>query len=509
MARRIQRDDQTRENQDRLIYIIEKLNSNKFNKDYTHNLKDCLEKDKLLSDLRKYLAFLRNSNIPKQIIKNKKYPFFFQSYFTAGDEEQFIQYSKIDQSYDPQTVINTFKYLFYKYKKALYVRVKNNKIDIFLPFTNPNYLNEWGDLIKSPNGFKDIPSFLEFLSNLQGYRFNPNKIQKSTKNWYANNCLLRYEYPFVEEDTSIPLLHNMISETCKNERVPDVEFFVHKRDFPVRRLDGTESYEAIFGVGKKLLSHKYDKYSHILCFCTTKDHADLCLPTWEDWCIVSQPEGKFFTDSCRDYNPDIGKKITWESKRPIAVFRGSTTGCGVTPSTNPRLKLACLSDLNIIDEKDNLPYLDAAITKWNIRPRAINGVLTTIDITKPPLKAVYDKKDTVKFLSSEDQARFKYIINVEGHVQAFRLSFELSLGSVILFANDSKYYTWMTKSLMPWVHYVPIKSNLEDLYEKIKWCKLHDNECRIIANNARIFYERYINKGYMMHYVSILLKSLA
>jgi len=478
----------------------------KFAKDFTTSLKLCEEKKKLETTRRRLL--LKGTPVPKNIIINAKYPDYLQSYYTAGDLDQFLALSKIvSNSYDREVVIQTFSYLFYKYKKAIYIRIRNNKVETFLPFTNADYTNEWGIKLKQPPGFRNIPEFLEYVNKLENRYFDVKRIQPSPSKWYANNCLFRYEKPFVEDDTSIALLHNMVTEVCANEKVKDSEFFIHKRDFPVRRLDGTESYESIFGKGVKLLSHDYKKYSNILCFCTSAEHADLNIPTWEDWCVASQAEKKYFTDSCRLYDMTVAQGIDWNDKLPTAVWRGSTTGCGVTPETNPRLKLVCMSSTNTVDEDGKL-FLDAGITKWNLRPRAVDGVLQTIPVDKPPLDMIYNNGRIANRLDINEQARYKYIINVDGHVSAFRLTYELATNSVILLADDSMYYTWYRKSLIPWIHYVPIKSDLSDLYEKIRWCKGHDLECHTIAENALEFYKKYLNKSYMMFYFATLLNSL-
>ena len=71
---------------------------------------------------------------------------------------------------------------------------------------------------------------------------------------------------------------------------------------------------------------------------TADVYADLAMPTWEDWARVQSQEGIWFPKSCRDYNEKFNKD--WDTKMPIAVFRGGTTGCGTTPETNPRLKIA-------------------------------------------------------------------------------------------------------------------------------------------------------------------------
>jgi hypothetical protein len=42
-------------------------------------------------------------------------------------------------------------------------------------------------------------------------------------------------------------------------------------------------------------------------------------------------------ENSSEYNEESAN-IKWEDKKPIAVFRGSSTGCGVTINTNQRLK---------------------------------------------------------------------------------------------------------------------------------------------------------------------------
>ena len=51
------------------------------------------------------------------------------------------------------------------------------------------------------------------------------------------------------------------------------------------------------------------------------------------------------------------------------------------------------------------------------------------------------------------------------------------------------------------VHFVPIKSDLTDLIEKINWCKNNDDKCKEIASNAFKFYEEYCSKESMIDYM--------
>ena len=48
------------------------------------------------------------------------------------------------------------------------------------------------------------------------------------------------------------------------------------------------------------------------------------------------------------------RQLSWESKRPRAVWRGSLTGAGTDPATNPRMSL--------LERAAQSPCLDAAAT---------------------------------------------------------------------------------------------------------------------------------------------------
>ena len=46
------------------------------------------------------------------------------------------------------SVIDTFRYLFNKFKKGIFVKIVDNKLKVFLPFSKYNFHNEWTDRIK-------------------------------------------------------------------------------------------------------------------------------------------------------------------------------------------------------------------------------------------------------------------------------------------------------------------------------------------------------------------------
>lgn len=461
---------------------------------------------------------------------NNRYKHFPHTIFTAGDEEQF-KLNKDEGNYNLEipninlsknvylnkkfyiwykyknvketAVINTFRYMFYKFKKGIFVKIVNNKLKVFLPFSNANYSNEWSHKIKvNPSKYTTMKEFIKKIYKDSGYSCKNIKLNENINEWYGNNCLLRYEYPIKENDTNILILKDMIEELCDKREIPDIEFFINRRDFPLLTRDNTEPYNNIWGTSNKsLVSHNYEQYTPILSFSCTKRYADLMIPTWDDWSRVQRDENKWFNDTRnQDYTINNSNK-EWDKKKPTAVFRGSTTGKGVTINTNPRLKVAYLSKITPLDE-NGIPYLDAGITKWNNRPRKLENqkYLSTIEIKKLPF-------GLVSKLSITEQSTYKYIINIDGHVSAFRLSLELSTGSVILLV-DSEWKLWYSELLVPYEHYIPIKNDLSDLIEKIKWCRNNDDKCKKIASNTLIFFERYLKKNSILDYLQKLLVNI-
>lgn len=465
---------------------------------------------------------------------NPRYRNFCQTHFTAGDVEQFEKnrnstnvgsdgkmrlteinnindnvfwgtcLKKENKEYfegyfnlDVNSVSNTFNYMFHKFKKGIFVKIVNNKVDVFLPFSKVGFTNEYVEKLRfDPGMYTSMDNFLAHVSELEGRPYDSHKIDKNRSRWYANNYLIRNEYPSSESDTNVSAIKNMLETLCEEREVPDIEFFVNRRDFPVLKRNGTEPYHHIWDdMNKPLISYKYENYAPILSMCvdSANEYADVCIPTHEDWVRVMALEQKWFPKAVRPY--DIKFDVEWKDKKAVAVFRGSSTGEGTTVDTNMRLKIADLS----------LRYgekLDAGITSWNVRPRKLYGkrYLETLDWKRMGLKLV-------KPLSPYEQSKYKYIVNIDGHVSAFRLSLEFSMGSVILMPK-SKWKMWFSDLLEPYVHYVPVYDDLENLIDQIEWCIDNDEECERIAANARAFYDKYLSKSSILDFLQLRLIEL-
>jgi len=434
---------------------------------------------------------------------NPRYKTFTQTHFTAGDEDQFDQY-RFAQSSEPRTPIpsttsnftpsdgsifekfgnlhsestdNTFKYIFNKFKKGIFIKIKDGRVRVFLPFSKMSYINEWHLNIDPTNFAKTATA----VSQADGYKPNLRKISLNPETWVANNHLIRYESNQNETDTNTSVLKNMFEELCENRNIPDMEFFINRRDAPIMTKFGTEPYDQIWnGKDVKLVSHSYDKYAPILGMSTTDRFADIPIPHHNDWARVQSKNGKWFPKAAG--TDPIGGDGEWSEKISKAVFRGASTGTGITPESNQRLKLLEIGE-------SNPSYLDVGITKWNFRPRKL------ANIAKPQIGAgpINFPSDVAPYLTSAEQSNFKYVVHVDGHAAAFRLSAELGSGSCVLIVA-SEWKVWYSHLLIPYTHFVPVKSDMSDLVGQIEWCRNNDSKCGEIASASRLFYSEKLGR---------------
>lgn len=368
---------------------------------------------------------------------------------------------------DENSARATFKHIFTKFKKGIYAQIKEKQLAHFLPFDNKYYTNDWHEKVSFGN-----------------FRFNPGV--QEPRHWYANNYLVRFEKPFSQSEIGRRELHDMFIELCSAYNVPDVEFFLNRRDFPIWTRDNTRAYDAIYGLLEP--GAQPARASLILSMVSGERFCDVAIPTPDDWCRVT---GKLFSETKRSrasmFVDDFSQN--WRDKKDIAVFRGSNTGRNFGER---RIKLCEICR--------GLEHFDAKLTGLTGRWQFIDGVLRAPDV------AERTKGIMGNFLSLREQSDYKYIIHMEGHVQSFRLSAELATYSVILYvAGETK--LWFESKLVPWKHFVPVRADLSDLLEKMSWCRKHQDECEKIAHNARAFYDTYLSKKGCLDYLYQLICS--
>lgn len=390
-----------------------------------------------------------------------------------------------------RVVKDTLKYMFNHMFTGVYVAIKDNKVKMFVPFANMHYRNNWSRMITFENNM-NIKQFSKTVKYSMFY---------DIKRWNANNCLLgnwrdRSGFSSVGDSGRVIIMEWVLKQTCKKFAISDCEFFLNRRDNPMLTRDGSEAYFEIFG-NNVPMKNRYNQYTPILSTCSSPDFADIMFPTEDD---VLMATNKYFPNQCKNsYIEEFD--IQWNDRKNIAVFRGSGTGCGTTIEDNQRLKLAHLSKQW---EQDKPGLLDAGLSSWNNREKIRPG---------QPMKILNPEDmpfNLANKMNREEQMRYKYMIYVDGHVAAYRMAWMLKIGAVILFIESANnYQLWYFEKLVPWVHYVPVDKDLNNLEERIRWCQDKDEECKVMANNAKKFYLEYLTMDGILSYMEQVLNSLA
>ena len=442
----------------------------------------------------------------------KKYD---QMYYTAGDRNDFEKFGLLPlrlleepdknerkfknvrvipfyKNYDFESIRLTFDYIYNKIRKAIFISIKSGKVDIFLPFEKENFKNSQKTIEKLfiSEKEKDLTNQLKNAKNknekkrlqkllkIEFLKFEKKigrKIDSEKRNWFVQNSLVKADLKGNRiGDHSTNVFREFFENLCEERTISDCEFFLNTRDFPILTQKLTEPYEAIHGDSEELPEYYKNKlYCPVFSQSIIPEtHADLLIPTEDDMRRVSS---SFFLDdwkkqkSCQK-SEEI-KKINWDEKKNVVFFRGKLTGSGKTIDTNVRLKAA--------DYGSKFPkQFDVGITSWNMRLKK-SSEDSTVDVINPA-DFNFDLKP---FVSKQDQQKFKYILNLDGNVSAFRLGDELLSGSLVLIA-DSKYKTWIHGLIQPYVHYIPVKHDLSNLKQIFVWCQKNDEKCKEIVKNA-------------------------
>ena len=400
---------------------------------------------------------------------------------------------------DEYAFTNTLLYLFYKIGSGIYIKIEDNKINMFYPFSNIHYKNNVQFKFNKAESFKDYVK-----------RKRPDAYNYDLKTWSMNGCLINNWKKSQINDSRWAENYDIFRTLCKHKKIPNCEFFINYKDFPVINK---KLYEPNFFIhdkmNQKMNDHKYNSYLPIFSCYSSPKYADFMLPSYTEWKMITK---KFYPDNSRfncENNRINIKEIPWKNKKATAQFRGGATGCGITRHTNQRLHIAKLSQQWKTDSRynenntiDKIPFLNAGITSYNVRDKKdYKNPVDVINIQKLNIQ----KSD---YLSRDDQQYYKYVVYIDGHVAAERLIFELNSGSVIL--KVESLYNWMQwfhLLLKPNIHYIPVKKDLSDLAEKIKWCKTHDKECYKITQNAKKLFKEINNKEYILNYLQSILSN--
>lgn len=92
-------------------------------------------------------------------------------------------------------------------------------------------------------------------------------------------------------------------------------------------------------------------------------------------------------------------------------------------------------------------------------------------------------------IAEESWVDRKYAIDIDGYTNAWsNLFIRMKLGCCVFkVASDYGYKQWYYDDLIPFEHYIPVKADLSDLFEKIEWAKSNRSKAREIAAAGQAF----------------------
>jgi hypothetical protein len=170
---------------------------------------------------------------------------------------------------------------------------------------------------------------------------------------------------------------------------------------------------------------------------------------------------------------DITKEdFLWHTKTEQLIWRGSSAQKGFDNSY-------------VVQSNNFHNFSRITLCQLSLQfPMLIDAKFTQLSqVENPSLLERYKGE----FMSFEEQSRYKYHILIDGNTCAFSNSCWKFFINSLIFKPDSARIQWYYNELIPGVHFLPVKANLEDLVDQITWAIENDTSAQLIAKNGRDF----------------------
>ncbi|HSX10430.1 MAG TPA: glycosyl transferase family 90 [Chlamydiales bacterium] len=258
----------------------------------------------------------------------------------------------------------------------------------------------------------------------------------------------------------MPHIHNYLLGLAQRRKLPDTEFIIRYDDGVI-----TPSPLPIFSFSKH------------------RDAKNVCLfPDFEMlWELASRERS--LLPVCQK----LSALHPWKTKQPVGFFRGMSTGRwdpSLPDFGNDRVRLTIFS-------YQHPSLVDATISAlWQ---SDLREYLASIG-------------KEVTSASMETHFQYKYLFDVDGNASTYSRCRWILLSNSVLLKMMSGYSQWYYKALQPYVNFVPIKSDLSDLIDILKFLKTHDKEAHQIADDGTSLGNRIFSYDAVDQYVVTLLK---
>nr|XP_037277396.1 O-glucosyltransferase rumi homolog [Rhipicephalus microplus] len=247
------------------------------------------------------------------------------------------------------------------------------------------------------------------------------------------------------------------------DELPDVEFVLNTRDWPQ--------------------THRLVESLPVFSFSKTREYSDIMYPAWTFWAggpaISLYPTGIGRWDLQRDIIAKASNGAwTWEKKKALGFFRGSRTSA----------------------ERDPLILLSRS------KPELVDAQYTKNQAWKSDQDTL--GRPAAKEVRFEDHCKYKYLFNFRGVAASFRLKHLFLCKSLVLHVGD-EWLEFFYPQLKPWVHYVPVSVDLNEVEKLLEFATENDEVVREIAERGYDFIWKHLRMEDVQCYWHKLLKKYA
>lgn len=451
------------------------------------------------------MSHIKKGNLPKERIpalyeknncfklKNVKYIQDYKS-FNKIIIQPFLTIIKPESC---QKFINTCDYMFKNVGYGVFVFILNGKIHTYQLFANTTEIKPGTlsitkrQIIKNNKTRRNniTKSIGKPLSDKKKMGINYFKFKAYDKWWKA--------------ETDRSLYFHLLKKCLQGTDITTC-FFLNLNTHPVLYKKHCKQYVLHQDICKNNEVER-NKYIPVLSGCTTKEHYDKCIVYADAWEVITRKKfGVFCTNNFTDSFDKINKE--WKNKTETLIFRGNNKSCyQFDEDKNERIKiLKILNDIKTNKKTDI--NINSGILEFKTHDSSIDNNENYGDENKI-LKSIGINSFSEK-IPMYQQSNCKYILDVDGHANPWRLCFELCYNSCIILML-SNYVSWFYDKLkhMKNVYIIDVNSShLEkDVYKCLTLLGKNDKIGKKIADGGCELYNEIMNYKYVKKYMVSLL----
>ncbi|KAK1343922.1 hypothetical protein QTO34_014478 [Cnephaeus nilssonii] len=235
----------------------------------------------------------------------------------------------------------------------------------------------------------------------------------------------------------------------------------------------------------------------VFSFSKTSEYHDIMYPAWTFWeggpaVWPIYPMGLGRWDLFREDLVRSAAQWPWKKKNSTAYFEDqdaskegpnfSSSLKGKVGTAQDHLRLQCPIPPPLLLKTS--PERDPLILLSRKNPKLVDAEYTKNQAWKSMKDTL--GKPAAKDVHLVDHCKYKYLFNFRGVAASFRFKHLFLCGSLVFHVGD-EWLEFFYPQLKPWVHYIPVKTDLSNVQELLHFVKANDDIAQEIAERGSHF----------------------